>query len=172
MLRAAFALAALSAVAARHDEARHEHEHDERHCVDHIPSHERDLIKMQIGTRAGTNLITCNQMQTEQYKAHEDDKHGQGPRTYHTAATSEPSNAPIGVQSSWHLLQNNTCCIANCWWMVRREHSDFSTGTKTYSSARPIFGTTQCSRGRTTETAANVTMSQHHQNQASMTNCW
>ena len=158
MLCAAFALVALSAVAARHDEARHEHEHDERHCDGHIPNHERDLIKVQIGTRVGTNLITCNQMQTEQYTAHEDDKHGQSPRTCHATTTSAPSNAPIGVQGSWHLLQNNKCCIATCWWMVRREHSDFLTGTKTYSSARPIFGATQCSRGRTTKAATNVTM--------------
>ena len=99
MLRAAFALAALSVVAARHDEARHEHEHDERHCVGHIPNHERDLINMQIGTRTGTNLITCNQMQTKRCNAHEDDKHEQDPRTYHTTATSEPSNAPIGGSS-------------------------------------------------------------------------
>ena len=119
MLRAAFALAALSVVAARHDEARHEHEHDERHCVDHIPSHERDLINMQIGTRTGTNLITCNQMQTKRCKAHEDDKHKQGPRTYHTTATSEPSNAPNGAQSSRHLPQNRACSIANCWWIHR-----------------------------------------------------
>ena len=97
MLRAAFALAALSVVAARHDEARHEHEHDERHRVDQIPSHERDLITLQIGTRTGTNLITCNQMQTKRCNAHEDDKHEQDPRTNLTTATSVPANAPNGA---------------------------------------------------------------------------
>ena len=170
MLRAAFVLVALSAVAARHDEARHEHEHDERHCVGHIPNHERDLIKVQIGTRAGTNLIKCNQMQTEQCKAREDDKHGQEPSACHAIATSVPSHAPIGVQGGWHLLQNHKSCTATCWWMVRHEHSDFSTETKTHTSERPIFGTAQCSRDSTTEAATSVTLGQHHQNQANMDN--
>ena len=99
MLRAAFALVALSAAAARHDEARHGHDHDERHDVGQIPNCERDLINMQFGTRIGTDLITCNKMQTGQCEAHEDDKHGQSPRTCHATTTSAPSNAPIGVQT-------------------------------------------------------------------------
>ena len=83
MLRAAFALVALSAAAARHDGPRHGHDHDERHDVGQIPNCERDLINMQFGTRIGTDLITCNKMQTGQCEA---------PRG--RQARTEPTNGP------------------------------------------------------------------------------
>ena len=172
MLRVAFMLAALGAAAAQYDKAGRVHEHDEGRRDDWILRGPRNLIALPHNWRIGTHLINDHQLQPMPHGHREDEKHEQNTRTHLATTTSAAAIAPTGAQSSWNLLQNRVCSIANCRWMVRREHSDFLTGTKTYSSARPIFGATQYSRGRTTKAASNVTMSQHHQNKANMTNCW